>query len=354
MKPKMGREIALLAVPILIIGGVALWQTRAPRGLASGFTVKNPFDPGPMRLEFSEFKKVPLSPVEVASGYDCAVQTTVTQHGNWDMPKDWKRRGISGANQKGTQLHFRRGKVWKSVARTLKDRSKINLLWNIDENTSKFKVNLSEIPRDADEVRLRGRFSSDLHYGGSVPKGWVAPKNLRMRNGSHILTIESEPFDIPIKAADEPFPISAVSRVPEIELVNTLWLHEASKDRFLVIVRHVSPGQDNTKNKDLQVLSCAVKDGNGKPLALYYGGAKYPVSVDAMQSNFGYSVIPRLPNDQSATELIRTGFAPRDGWDRVKQPISVDATIRTSSSAWPLTFRAKLTRQKRGIESLVR
>jgi hypothetical protein len=215
----MGREIALLMVPVLIIGGVALWQTRAPRDLATGVTVKNPFDAGPARVEFVPFKKVELKPKDVYRGFDWAAQTTVKTRGKWDAPKGLVYDGvINEGNTRQLRLVYRWGSSWKSITAAQNSKNFFPLL-DGDTQEVTLRVNLEAVPRDADEVRLRGYFEYLLAYRGTLPLGWKAPKGMRTRGLSHDLPIASKPFDLEIKSVGESMPVPKISRESKIEVL---------------------------------------------------------------------------------------------------------------------------------------
>ncbi len=350
MKPKFAREIALLTLPILIIGGVAFLRLINGRIALPSFLTSNPFDPGPMRVEFSPLRKVQLEPIQVAQGIDWAASSNVQIRGRWNTPTGWKK-AITGISGKPNWLVYRRGEKWKTIPNSKNGESAISA--NLDLNGNyEIDVRLDNVPKDADEIRLRGRFIREQWYTGKIPSGWKPPKNLLVAGPNRILTLVSPPFDVQIKGPNQPLSVPVISHKPDLELVRAVWLNNLKGQQFFVIVRHISPNRDNTKIKHLRILSCVVKDGNGKPLPLFYPRSKWPVQSQNINLSFGFNEIPKLLEDQSATNLWSDKLSPRGGWKKVKQPISIEAKISTGSEAWPLTARATIRQQEGDVDTL--
>jgi hypothetical protein len=73
---------------------------------------ENPFDQGPIRVEFSDFEKVELTPLDAYLGYDWAAQTTVATRGSWPMPLGWRVQSTGEFADK-LQLDYRVGGNWR-------------------------------------------------------------------------------------------------------------------------------------------------------------------------------------------------------------------------------------------------
>jgi hypothetical protein len=334
-------------VPILIIGGVALWQTRAPRDLASGFTVKNPLDAGPARVEFVPFKEVALKPKDVYCGFDWAAQTTVKTRGKWDAPKGLVYDGvINEGNTRQLRLVYRRGSVWKAITAEQNSKSFSSLLSAATQEVT-LRVNLEAVPKDAEEVRLRGSFEHLLAYRGTLPPGWNLPKGWRARRLYHTLPIESKPFDLEIKRVGEPMPVPKVSRVTEIELVDAKWFTEPSSrayaDQFLLHLRHLK--KKDYENYVADVENIHVFDADNRELFMYANngtGVRMNPESPARRNQKNFSP-QKLPSDLIAP-LFYNGVGPKGGWGKVKQPIRLEMEV-SDWNCWPLKVNIKLRHQ---------
>jgi hypothetical protein len=344
MKPKMGREIVLLMVPVLVISGVAWWQTRAPRDLAARFSIKNPFDPGPMRVEFSPLKIVEPKPIDVARGYDWAAETTVTTPGKWDVPTGWRMAMHNEGWPVKVKLIYRQGTLWKNVSDKNGNLPLTTANLNASTNLTTLKVSLKDVPRDADEVRVRGEFGAQIYYAGAVPRGWKPPKNLRITGKARILTLPAKPFDARIKRPDEPFPVANVSRVPEIELVDARWFTEpytnGPKERFVLHLRRID-GRDWGKHGGT-IENIHVFDADSRELPMYANngtGVKTSPESTAWlnQDNFNQQ---KLSSDM-IEPLFYNDVGPKGGWGKVKQPIRLEMEVGNGKS-WPLRVRVHL------------
>ncbi|HEX9998015.1 MAG TPA: hypothetical protein VGB45_12805, partial [Abditibacterium sp.] len=111
MKPKMGREIALLTVPLLIIGGVALWSRRddAPEDLWSGKA----------RI-VTRVRQLPITPFDVYRGYTHRLAVDGWTAGELP-PVPPRRAGTLKTSRIVSQripplaVAFRQGEIWKST-----------------------------------------------------------------------------------------------------------------------------------------------------------------------------------------------------------------------------------------------
>lgn len=166
MKKNVIRETLSLSLFIFVIGGVAFWKSQQP-------VVPEELPPhdagwGPLRLEFGEWKDVPVSAGEVATGHDFKKVGRVYLVGQEALA--WRQNSFYDLNANAFAVEFRRGQKWHSVKRQGG--------WNgiretkISEGdpkkqkvqSQKFSLALpfAPVPRNADEVRLRGKMTLGL------------------------------------------------------------------------------------------------------------------------------------------------------------------------------------------------
>jgi hypothetical protein len=273
MKTKFVREIALLMVPVLLVGGVAWWRNPSGSHL-SLTTLGDFFDSEPQRLKFSRFQPAEVSAPDMKQGYDWSASTTVRTVGRFDAPPGWKASGSTLGGARDIQVVYRQGSVWTSLPKRSSERCVLNSI-NLSTDVQKFGVDLNAVPPDADEVRLRGRFERRVDYTGPIPLAWTPPKDLQIRGRNRTLTLRSEPFDVQIKGEGEPMPQSPpLSRVSPITFVkahyqisNFLGGVGMGGQIYLQFHRDSKFGlPDDSRPPSL--LSYAVRDGNGKKLDL--------------------------------------------------------------------------------------
>jgi hypothetical protein len=195
MKSRLGREIGLLLLPVLFIGAFGWWKSRG--GDLTLFGVQDPLPAGQVRIEYEPFQVEPLTALEAAQGYDWKVRTQIKTVGRLNLPPAlilW----IQFNRQRQIQIHidYRRGKKWKQTRLGPKT---VSVTTDASKTAQILRFHLEAVPPDADEVRLRGRFTQTQTYQGTPPPAWVMPPGM-FRSGSDFkYPVQSKPFDIEIK-----------------------------------------------------------------------------------------------------------------------------------------------------------
>lgn len=350
MKSKFGREIGLLLLPFLIIGGVGWLASRNGRELVGHWKISNPFDPGPMRLEFTPPQKVEVSALDASRGINWAAQTTVRERGKWDVPQNWRDDGVM--NRGGTlnaRLVYRCGAVWKAVP-LAKSGNRSLLTFSIGANDKlTIQANLKTVPRDAIEVRLRGQFEQIHLYRGPLPvqRSRRMPKNLKTTGLNQWLRMQSAPFDVQIKGSNEPLPAPKVSHEAQIKIVDAKWLTDVSRDGqdfkhdvLVLQMRHKDGSYFDAPprlfGENLQLL-----DAHGKKFDIFdFGGKKWDLQL-WLDPSFSFS--PNRSN-QDLFAVIATGQAkPKGGWNSVDAPLRLRGEV-VDRESWPQKVDVEIKR----------
>ena len=333
MKPRFkARELGWMILPVVLLSGAAWWLSsggKMPR-------VGNPLDSGPIRIEYTPFEKVELSPFDVSEGYDWSTQTRVQIMGDEKMPPTFKR--ISAGADLGTEsirLVYRRGTKWGQISRTNSKRSWLQENVRGDEGI-KFKVSLREVPRDAEEVRLRGTLRGSHFWSGAVPSTWKPPKNWKkVARGQSQTTFTSKPFDVQIKGPNEPFPKPVVSRVSPLQFVDAKWIVDNSgQNKFLLQLRRT----DNRAWPGAEVIAqnVQVTDEKGKPF--YVGSTNF--GAPFWMVGHSYTKAP--------TEVIVPFLSPDDKHFyrhqiHVQGPLHLRVQV-SDGECWPLSINVLVPR----------
>lgn len=214
MKKTSRREIAMMLAPVLAFGAFAWWKSRVPSA-----TIESPpvppigYGKGNLRLEFGEWKTLAPDAGEVATGHLIVKSNRVWLVGQ--NATQW--RDTSFDLQDDLALEFRRGQKWQKVAR--------NGGWNgfrerkiggFDEKApilnQEFALSLpmNLVPRDADEVRLRGKIKI----------------RVLDRRAGNFRDVASPAVSLPIWNKKQSWPAPEVSRETQLtvdEIKTTLW-----------------------------------------------------------------------------------------------------------------------------------
>ncbi len=339
MKRKLGRELLLISLPLLIIGATTWLVSGGGRALLPAR-----FDNGPLKLEISPFQQVELSPADVYEGFDWAAKTSVQERGKLDALANLKSVGASGPFGQ-VQLVYRKGTGWKAAPK-VDSKGWATIRNAISDEGLTLKVKLERVPPDAEEVRLRGRVESSLDYVGVLPPGTKLPPQFRSAGKMYSVNLQSKPFDLLIKGPSQPMPNPQVARVPDLEFVAAGWYYQSDVNFGLVRLR-TRDGQTRQWN-NLRVLSYSLRDKSGKQIVFVdKNGVTRPVD--------GWSYIfrnnyPDLPENEAIFDF--TPFdEPIGGWWSVKEPISLDALV-TDGESWPLRVRATLNKQPGDYKTL--
>lgn len=340
MKRKLGRELALLSLPLIFIIGAAWLLAGSGRSLLPAR-----FDNGPARLEFDAFEPVEVKPFDVYKELDWGAVTKVQERGEFNVPPTWKRWGTDLLSFPDVRLVYRVGEQWQRVPHPK------NVRWystnqNLDTDKLTFKVDLKGVPDVADEVRLRGKFRGGASFRGSIPTGWKSPPNVKHAGLNHFFDTESRPFDISIKSPDQPLTAPRAAHVPDLEFVAAGWYYEPSIYYFLVRLRRLDTTVPWT---NLQVLSYELRDANGKEVILVDKSGK-----KQQEDNFLYiypNNYPDLRKDEALFEFVGHKGEPAKGWSSVKQPLALDALV-TDGTSWPLRIRTTVSQQSGDYKTL--
>ena len=340
MKRKLGREIALISLPIILTGGAAWLVAGGGRALLPAR-----FDNGPARLEFSPFEPVELTPLEIYDGYDWAVQSATKVRGKWPILPGLQNKGGS-APTAVMRLNYRIGETWKQAPRV--DSQKMSVTNQIIGGPKLvLRVNLETVPPNADEVRLRGYFGAEEFYKGTPPTGWKPPPNLKSYGLNHLLQLQSQPFDLTIKAPNQPMPAPHATRVPDLEFVAAGWYYRPNINDLYIRVRATENREHALKWGNLNVISFSMRDGAGKKISFVEGnGDKIEFHTWRYLDRANY---PNLPSDEAIYEIVYGD--PAQGWANVQQPITLDALV-TDGVSWPLRVRATMEKQSGDYQTL--
>jgi hypothetical protein len=344
MKTKFAREIALLMVPVLLIGGAAWWRNRSGSPLSLS-TLGDFFDAGPRRLKFSRFQPAELSVDNMKRGYDWSTSTRVRLVGRFDAPLGWKVSAtVNPGDTRDLRVVYRQGNTWATLPKRREERS-ISVSTNLDTQARTFAVDLKNVPVDADEVRLHGRFQEGVCYSGTVPSGWKIPKDIQIFGPNKLLTVRSEPFDVQIKGEGEPMPQSPqLSRVSPITFVKAYYQLSSfiggvgmGGQIYLQFHRDSKFGLPD-ESKSPSLLSYAVRDGNGKKLKLCNYDGKGCGSTPA-----GYGIMTgerysaKIPESDFLINVL-SGEEPPGGWAKHKGPFTLEVEFSDEGN-WPVKVK---------------
>jgi hypothetical protein len=349
MKRPFGRELALLLLPVALLGVVAL----------SGRQFPNPFDPGPIRIEYLSLDKVELNPYDVWRGYDWGARVNLRVRGNTGLPASLEvdENHPSVAMLSNRRLEYLQNGVWKQSTDRLAIRQEdmtSSTNWKIAPVT--IRVRLKSIPADADEVRMRGIYTMWRTFKGTPPPGWRPPQNFRSSGAGHMLEIASQPFETTIKGPNDPMPSPQVSRQSYLQLVKAKWVYDTSRnrvtgrtsstDRIAFHLRETSGQNLFASFLSLQVADFVLKDASGKPITLYMdrgSSRSYPVTFRFWMLD-RQSYFPQFPKNEAGFSVLND-YSPSGGWAKVKQPMTLEAKVSDGKS-WPLQIRVSLKRQE--------
>ena len=341
MKRKIGRELLLISLPLRAIGGAA-WLFAG-----GGRTVVAPLVPaldnGLARLVFSSFEAASVTPYDVYKGYEWSATTKVSERGKFGTPASWKRWGTSVLWSPDMRLVCRKGDKWQQV------RHDKGVHWyttnqNLDTNVVTVKVDLTGVPADADEVRLRGRFDGGASFRGPIPPGWKSPLKVKHAGLNHYFDLASQPFDFAVKTPDQALPNPQVARVPDLEFVAAGWYYKPNIYEALVRLRKYDRGR---KWSNLSILSYSLRDGDGKEIVFVDDKGK-PRKTDSFIYRHDF---PQLSKDEAIFEFAGFASEPKGGWSNVKQPVTLDAQVSDRTS-WPLRIHATLSLQLADSDAL--
>jgi hypothetical protein len=344
VKRRLGRELALLTLPVLVIAGIACWK-------ASGGSL--PINHGPLRLSSSGFEPIQPSPLEVSKGLVFKAKANMEVLGDPRFPlwSDVKVGPVWG--EIGTHLEYRTGQNW--IETQWKPGNGPQWLGGPPGEMS-VAAKLSQIPASAQEVRLRGSLKYRQPYSGPVPDDWKKPKNFVKLASDWGLVLPPYNFTISIKKPGQPMPSPIVSKIPQVELRDTACFSENYLDingkgerqpRFFFHLHHLSNPSWN-QNPQVSIDNVHIFDGNGREIQLYnlyslVGGK--PKLVSENDNGGGgdsrtYNFNPGMASDDVVHIVIAPWHVPARPWKSYKQPFIVEAEV-SDGFCWPKKVRAK-------------
>ena len=332
MNRKLGRELALISLPLVIIGGAA-WLL--PRG-GLHKSVSAP-DNGPARLEFAAFKPIEVSPMEVYQGVNWKVGTSVAMKGKLQVPALWKPYSIAQGLSEDCRIVYRISKQWKEAPALPGNLDPIAPGFGLGERT--LSLHLETVPSNAQEVRLRGKFTEDHIFRGALPPGWKPPANYKKYGKSHDFRIESKPFDLLVKAPGQPMPRPTASRETGVRVIKSSY-NEGEKlgEGMIMSVqlrRDAKFGQP--KNYEgASLISLQLLDGQGRTIDVCEAaGSRTTDNISMGQMNRDGLGLPA--SDFTVTPRIGYGRGelPCGGWKKVRGPYQLRAVI-SDQYRWPI------------------
>jgi len=337
MKKLAAREAALLTLPVLLLGGGAWWMGRG--GKLPQF--HNPSDAGPMRVEITPFQPAPISPYQAWQGYEWGVTTKMSVLGDWKMPPGWKPSGI--AESDSLQIVVKRNGVWKALPRKVAERlierdGLLPYMLQHRETQYTIRINTRQLPRDAQEVRLRGYLQYQPVFTGPYPPGWTPPKDTSIRGSTYWIPFESKPFDIPIVKPNEPWPRVRVLKVSPLQFVDAKWFvdRDLGTNYFLLRLRR-NDGVSWSKRREMFFARNQVQDASG-----------WVVPENVLESS-SYAtsergnVSPQLPLTDEVVNFATDHGGMDEHSGLLKPPLRLRALL-TDRECWPLSIDVRVPR----------
>ncbi|RYG69212.1 hypothetical protein EON80_10210 [bacterium] len=348
MKTNFSRELALLSLPVLLLGGFAWWKSRGADLPFEKFWPAS--DEKPLRLEFSPFQTASVTPFEVSRGYVWKTRTTVYDTGKVPTVNSWRRKfAVNLGNTYDIRIVYRRGQVWKQVEALPGRVQPVSVLFK--DGGVDLLANLTTVPGDADAVHLRGRFAWSVVYGGQVIPGTALPPGTRKVGADYEVPVESEPFDIPIVDETELMPRPNVSRQPNIEMrgqrFNSMNRSDSKgnphhQTTFFLHLHHLELGNWSPDSL-LYIFNPQVFDANNREIPLYWDfgqGRKLSAGLQGGSGIFNQQQFSAAkPSSDLIVSALNLEIAPKKPWSSYKQPLRFELEV-SDGNAWPTKIRA--------------
>lgn len=339
------RELIWMTLPVVLLGGAAWW-----------FNQQAQLRVGPPRLLPLQWERVPVLPYDVAKGYTFATKTTVQLVGEAEVPDKFGFFVPDYSFVPGTfALQYRKEGAWHNA--TTSQRA---LVFSVENMSGKgwhksvgltTKFDLRAVPRDAKEVRVTGTFVVRTTF--QAPSSWVPPSPVFQADGtsrgpfrlwsSYLKT----PFQVGIKSSDEPFPNSQVSRAPGLQVVDAKWIVDPNRPSadlthhtIALQLRRIDESAwrepYNLFQEDVHLFDAAGHEIQLLDLAR----AKTRVALD---TGFQGIFSANHPASNIMVLVCNGARAPKSGWDAVKSPLRLRATINTEQG-WPQKIDVQIPR----------
>lgn len=349
MKKFSAREVVGLTLPVVVLGGGAWWMGRGG-SLATLRGAPSDIYKGKPRLEFGKIEPTTLSSWDVAQGFVWGFKTDIWQGGKAPLSDTAKRCAfIAGSTKAG--VFYRVGSTWKEAhspdgTPLIKDFGALdgeqefgNFAVHRGVN---LKVMLKGVPRNAEEIRLRGHFFYENAYTGSDCVGTIPGPGWKMYLPNCYYTTNSRVFDLPIKTASGQWPIPNVSRTTNLQLMGAYWIYEPNMYSLVLRLRDPSGVLKQANPGGISVQNFSLRDRNNKEIILYSIGIKPPQRLSTSRFNFidRRALNSALPSDQYVA-AIGLSTQPKGGWGSVKGPLHLRAEISDGES-WPTSIDVKI------------
>jgi hypothetical protein len=324
---------------------IALWKTRGG-SMARLQGAPSDIYSGKPRLEIGEIKPLEMTPWDVAQGFVWGIDAKFWQRGQSPVAAGVKRVDYT-INSGHARVFYRRGGRWTAVKKT-----GWSVMQRIDKEAQHFgnfalrrhiqiKVNLDDVPRDAEEVRLRGFFEQMNNYIGVGCSGISGGNGWSFHGRGCRFTLQSKPFDIPIMKAKSAWPNPNVPRETQLKFVDAKWI-DASAKFFVLRMRHKDGSE--WKNRYLAVHDAKFFDANLQPLELLTGRIKWKSQIYNFRGLDPARFSPQITKGDHVFEVVDPeSVAPRQGWENVKFPLTIRAEV-SDGTCWPIKIDTKVER----------
>lgn len=347
MKKRFGREIIWMLLPVVVLGGVGWWRSSGG-GLSMLQAAPANLRSGAVRLEVGSWTDAKPLPAEVARGYVVKKQVSLWQGGQAPVSEVAPFEGHELSSAENVRLVFRRRAKWH----ILKPRERENRV-KFPEKTLDLKtfaarrdlqclINLQDVPRDADEVRLRGEWvHSNVYYGATC--GTARPDPRWSFNGTSDckFVTRSKPFDVLVKAAKSAWPAPVVSRETKVEVLGAARLRSNRENLFVLHLRHREK-RNWEAEPFASVRQMRILNGNGREVLLFDN------YIDGSWRNFNDSgslnqrlFYPNKPGNELFARFITTNAAPKGGWNSLKRPLWLEGEV-DDGECWPTKFKVRI------------
>ncbi len=362
MKRGFGREIAVLMLPFLIIGGFAVWKTRLASHFGDGL---EDIGQGAPRIEWRGFRVADPTPAQVARGLTGRLQTTL-----WDggaMPPHVWRTYFMTYYVRETQrlrLVYRQNGKWKTYrAPDGKNGIRFQILkrptpqrtlapgempsradWDVE-----VLLPLADVPANASEIRLKGGWIATW-YCDRPP---LAPATLASRGKwdgkTWKLEVASPPFDVALgklKGMAKPGIKPAVSHETAVKLVDATTLvlpqditsysnDDGAGDAAIYLMVSAPVGRWQRRNNRPRIIEARIFDEKGHDWTNFNDA---PTGLEWQPGSNGMTWGGSLPNGQFRfdSKVLLNKIPASAGRLKLKLWLTDDA------NGWPLVLEREV------------
>ncbi|RYG65481.1 hypothetical protein EON80_17265 [bacterium] len=333
MPKKLGREIALLCMPIAVIAGFAVWRNRdaPPEDLWSGKA----------RL-LTRVRELPVSPFDQYRGYTQRIaidQWAAGQLPPVPAPRVGATRSYRQVepNYSSLYVEFRQGHVWK---RTRSVSEAVGMDSKIPSKIPSVKPEFASLWMEAvDSVgQDRGKFTSNyvLRLPKSPPvdeaflcgqtKADIQDRDVKMAGGGTIddivkqSAISSQPMKVKLESlgTDESFRVesAASSRQSEWKVSMVTVQPPGKWSNELEIDLDLSATSSKSSFGRIRMVNPRLLDARGRPIDGYssYGSGGRPVSSSDIPANVHFQISPQKWKKLLRPLTLQTALSVNNGW----------------------------------------